>query len=70
VTSLKTGRYTFSVDDESKTKGFTLQALNKRAVTITSGHFTGSQDVTVALKPGRWFFYSPGGRKTQFFVIT
>jgi len=70
VSSLKTGRYTFSVDDESKTKGFTLQALHKRAVTITSGHFTGSQDVTVALKPGRWFFYSPGGRKTQFFVIT
>jgi hypothetical protein len=70
VSSLKAGRYTFSVDDESKAKGFTLQALHKRPLTLTSARFTGSHDVTLALKAGRWFFYSPGGKKNQFFVIT
>jgi hypothetical protein len=70
VSSLKTGRYTFSVDDESKTAGFTLQALRKQAISVTSGAFTGSHDVTITLKPGRWFFFSGGGKKSQFFVIT
>jgi hypothetical protein len=70
VSSLKTGRYTFSIDDESKVDGFTVQAFHKQPVALTSAGFTGSRDVTIALKPGRWFFYSPGGRKNQFFVVS
>src|SRR5205823_242812 len=31
VTSLKTGRWTFSVDDESKTAGFTVQSLKGKS---------------------------------------
>lgn len=70
VTSLKTGRYTFSVDDESKAAGFVVQALHKKPVTVTTGTFKGNQDVTLTLKPGRWFFYSKAAKKTQFFVIS
>jgi hypothetical protein len=70
VASLKTGRYTFSVDDESKRAGFEVQALHKSAVTVTSGRYTGSHDATLTLKPGRWFFFTAGGKKSQFFVIT
>ena len=70
VKSLKTGRYTFSVDDESKTAGFTLQGLRKKAISVTSGAFTGTRDVTITLVPGRWFFYSAGRTKSEFFVIT
>jgi len=68
VTSLKTGRYTFSVDDESSTKGFSLQLLKGKPQTITSKAYVGSHDVTVTLKPGRWFYFTPAGRQTTFFV--
>jgi len=70
VSSLKTGRYTFSVDDESRSAGFIVQALHRKAVTVTSGRFKGNQDVTLTLKPGRWFFYSTVAKKSQFFVIS
>jgi hypothetical protein len=70
VSSLKTGRYTFSVDDESTSAGFMVQALHKKAVTVTSGRFKGDQDVTLTLKPGRWFFFSSSAKKSQFFVIS
>src|SRR5689334_6380278 len=36
VTSLKQGRYTFSVDDESKKSGFNVQVLNGKVSTITT----------------------------------
>ena len=70
VTSLKQGRYTFSVDDESKTGGFTVRPLRGRAVAVTTAAFVGSHGATVTLKRGRWFFYSGAGKKTAFFVIS
>jgi hypothetical protein len=70
VSSLKTGRYTFSVDDESASAGFIVQALHRKAVTVTSGTFKGNHDVTLTLKPGRWFYFSSAKRKSQFFVIS
>jgi hypothetical protein len=69
VSSLRAGRYTFFVDDESKTRGFSVQQLGKQGVVVTSGSFKGTHDVTIALKPGKWFFYSPGARKS-FFVVS
>ena len=70
VTSLKTGSWTFSVDDESAKAGFSVQVLNGKAKTITSAAFTGSHDVTLTLKPGRWSFFTPGGKKGVFFVVS
>ena len=70
VSSLKTGKYTFSVDDESKKSGFSVQVLHGKTSTITKASFVGSQDVTINLKPGRWFFFTPGGAKTTFFVVS
>jgi hypothetical protein len=70
VASLKTGRYTFSVDDESPTSGFTVQPLKAKPQTITSKAYVGSHNVTILLKPGRWFFYTPSGKKTTFFVTS
>jgi hypothetical protein len=70
VTSLKTGRYTFSVDDESKTAGFSIQQLKGKPRTVTTKAYVGSHDVTVALKPGRWFYFSPSGKQTTFFVLS
>jgi hypothetical protein len=70
VTSLKNGRYTFSVDDESKSAGFTVKSLRGKAVTVTSKTYVGNHDVTITLRAGRWFFYTPGGKQSQFSVIT
>jgi hypothetical protein len=70
VSSLKAGRYTFSVDDESKTAGFTVKSLRGKPTTVTSAAFVGSHDVTVNLKAGRWFFYSLGRTQTTFFVTS
>ncbi len=70
VSSLKQGRWTFSVSDQSKTIGFTLQQLDKSPVTVTSGAFFGFREVTISLKPGRWYFYSPGHEKSSFEVVS
>jgi hypothetical protein len=70
VRSLKTGRYTFSVDDESHTRGFSVQVLRGKPQTITSKAYVGSHDATIVLKPGRWAYFSPAGKQTTFFVTT
>ena len=70
VKFLKTGRWTFSVDDESTKAGFSLQVLHGKPTAVTSPAYTGSHDVTLQLKPGRWFFYTPGGNKSVFFVTS
>ena len=70
VTFLKTGRYTFSVDDESKLHGFSVQVLKGKAQTITSKAYVGTHDVTITLKPGRWFYFTPAGKQTTFFVTS
>ena len=70
VSKLKAGRYTFFVDDESKLRGFSVQQLHKPAVTITTATFKGTHDVTISLKPGTWFFFSPGVAKKPFVVFS
>jgi hypothetical protein len=70
VSFLKSGRWTFSVDDESAKAGFSVQVLHGKTTTVTGGTYTGSHDVTLQLKPGRWFFFSPGGKKSVFFVTS
>jgi hypothetical protein len=70
VSFLKSGRWTFSVDDESPKAGFSVQVLHGKATAVTTAAYTGSHDVTLHLKPGRWFFFTPGGRKSVFFVTS
>jgi hypothetical protein len=69
VTSVKTGKWTFSVDDKSATAGFRIQALHRAAQTLTTGSFVGSSKHTITLAPGRWSFFTTGGLKTTFFVL-
>jgi hypothetical protein len=44
--------------------------LNGKAKTITGLAYIGSHDATIALKPGRWFYFTPAGRRTTFFVTS
>jgi hypothetical protein len=69
VTSLKAGRWTFAVDDESKTDGFTVKSLRGKPLTVTSATFVGSKSVTLTLRAGRWFLFASGGKQTTFFVV-
>jgi hypothetical protein len=69
VTSLKSGRYTFSVDDQSTKQGFRVQVVKGKAQTITSAGYVGWQQVTLSLSPGRWSYFTPGGAKTAFVVV-
>jgi hypothetical protein len=70
VKSVKTGRYTFSVDDESPRNGFSVQVLNGKARAVTTKAYVGTNDVTLTLKPGRWFYFSPAGKQVTFFVTS
>jgi hypothetical protein len=70
VTALKSGRWTIAVADRSKTAGFSLQALHGKPQALTSGAFTGSARRTVVLQAGRWSFFTAGGAKSTFFVLT
>jgi hypothetical protein len=69
VSSLKSGRYKLAVDDKTRTGGFTIEQLHTRAVPVTGSSFVGRHVVTLALRPGRWMFYSAGAGKHQFTVV-
>ena len=69
VTSLKSGRYTVSVLDETSRAGFNLQKVGKPATKVTTTSYLGRRAVTLALGAGQWLFYPDGGKKT-YFVVT
>jgi len=68
VSRLPSGRYTFSVDDESKIDGFSVQNLDDPPVTVTTARYVGSHSLTVTLRAGRWSYFSPG-RVRRFFTV-
>jgi hypothetical protein len=70
VAKLKPGKYTVAVDDGTAKSGFELERLHGRPITITSAAFVGKKSITLALKVGRWWFFSTGGTKTAFFVVS
>ena len=70
VTSLKAGRYTFSVHDQSRKRGFSIRVVNGKSQPITNGAFFGWRDLTLELTPGRWSFFTPGGAATAFSVVS
>lgn len=70
VTTLKSGRYTFTIQDKSAKADFTIQALHNRRLTLTGVTFVGKHTTTVTLKPGQWTFYSYTSKTNYFVVIT
>jgi hypothetical protein len=70
VTSLKAGRYTVSVTDESKKGGFIIQGVKQGATTVTGVSFVGKRAKTVDLRAGQWFFYPTFVGSKTFFIVT
>lgn len=68
VSTLKSGRYSVRVVDQSAAAGFAVQTLKKSPTTLTARAFTGTRIVTLALRPGQWFFLTPGGTRHAFVV--
>jgi len=69
VGSLKAGRYTVSVRDETSKDAFVLRLLNGDPVTVSGKAFVGRRTLTVKLKAGQWMFYSSPGKKKFFIVV-
>jgi hypothetical protein len=70
LTTVKTGRYTFSVNDLSAKAGMSLQAVGAKKVTaLSAADFVGLHKTTVQLTPGRWMYYAKSGAG-HFFVVT
>jgi hypothetical protein len=69
VSNLKSGRYTFIVQDRSAKADFTIQQLHRNPLTLTGLAFVGTHKTTVDLKPGQWTFYSYNSKTNYFIVI-
>ena len=68
VGELKTGKYKFTIDDQTPKLAFKVQRLKKDAVTVTGAKFVGKHTATVPLVPGQWWFFSGTGKKVYFLV--
>jgi hypothetical protein len=67
--TLKAGRYTITVVDQSKKAGLVLGQTSKRPVTLSAASTTGPSSHSVTLSAGKWFFAnSATGAKTYFTV--
>jgi len=68
--TLRSGRYTITVTDQSSKAGFTLQEIRRPAEALSGIAFVGKRTVNVDLTPGQWFFYPTIlGAKSYFIVI-
>lgn len=70
VTTLKAGRYTVSVVDQSKTSGFIIQETRKASTTAAGISFVGRRTVTIDLQAGQWFFYPTFIGAKSYFIVT
>lgn|GEM_PF-1102590 len=69
VSTLKAGRYRFSIDDRSARSGFTIRrAGSASAAVITRPAFVGRRSVTVLLRAGLWTYGSSMGATHRFAV--
>jgi len=70
VSSLKAGLYKFTITDQSKKAGFSVQQIKKSALTVTTAPFTGKKTATINLKAGQWLAYPTFVGKKLYFIVT
>ncbi len=68
ITTVKTGRYTFVVKDESAQAGFFVEKSGKKPEALSGVRFKGKRTVRVYLTVGKWMFFSKSGHATAFVV--
>jgi len=71
VKTLKAGRYTVTVTDNSKKAGLIVWQLGRHAITLSGSATLGSSSHTVIFSIGKWFFEaSTAGPRTYFSVTS
>jgi hypothetical protein len=70
VSTLKAGLYKFTITDESKKAGFSVQQIKQSATTVTTAPFTGKKTATITLKAGQWLAYPTFVGKKLYFIVT
>jgi hypothetical protein len=69
ATTLKAGRYTFTVADKSRRNGFVLKTPKHKSLTLTSSTYVGDKTISVNLVAGHWLFATGTGKKPHTLVI-
>ncbi len=74
VSTLKAGRYLFTISDQDPKGGFILQVHQTantapKPIALTGIKFVGKQKKIVTLKSGRWMYYSGRGTFQHFQVV-
>jgi hypothetical protein len=70
VVSLKAGRYDIRVDDPTARAGFFVQRGKFKPVTVSSPAFVGQKTQRIALRAGKWTYFSKAGTPpTPFNVV-
>ena len=70
VKTLKAGRYTLTVADQSKKAAFIVWKLGSHAMTLSAVAATGSSSHTVTLSAGKWFFEGAMSGPRTYFTVT
>jgi hypothetical protein len=69
VSSLKAGRYTIAVNDESSTSGFLLEKPSRPPLSVTGAAFLGRRSLSVTLTTGKWLVMPRLGRAAYSIVV-
>jgi hypothetical protein len=72
VTSLKAGKYTFTISDRATIHNFVLESQTgpKFEKELTSVSFKGTKSVTVTLAKGKWKYYCKPHENAMFGFFT
>ena len=70
VSTLKKGRYTIAVADQSSTNGFLLQKTNHAALRVSGTTFVGKSKALVTLTVGKWLLMPQPGKTTFVIVVS
>jgi hypothetical protein len=70
VTTLKAGRYTLTVLDQSTKSGFIIQETRKAATAASGISFVGKRTVSIEMTAGQWFFYPTFVGAKSYFIVT
>jgi len=69
VSTLRAGRYRFSITDRSTKRGLSLTTAKGSSRELTGSAFVGTKAAIVTLKAGRWYVTSGAGKKHEFNVV-
>jgi hypothetical protein len=67
--SLRAGRYTIAVVDQSAKAGFTLEKATRAPLLLTTSAFVGRKSVKLELRAGKWLILSESAPPVSFVVV-